>query len=255
MEVSRANQFRYLDDLITTFATKDSWIILMSGSDFFLNAAQTRYPFPPDSTFMLRPNREISLERVGADSRLVAIEFTLDAEEDQKLGILPLPQTPTVVPNAPEIRNMLRNICDLYYSVDKYRNEKLCLLVTNIFYATASGDEVCEPGKELYYSLRELRRRISDNPLLYTSVTEACEELKLSVSHFQHLYQAYFHTSFISDLKRAKIKRAEALLLSTDMTISDIARQTGFENDNYFYRTFKAVNGITPAKFRKRMIW
>lgn len=253
MEILHANRFRYTDGKITTFSTTNNWIFLMSGSGFLATAAGKTYPFPCDSVFMLRPGQEVTLEHKDRDSRLSVIDFTLDGAEYGKLSILPLPQTPSLPPNSPEIKYILRNVCDLYYSADKYRDEKMCLLVMNIFYAIASGDEVCEPGKELYYAMREQRRKMSDNPLLYSSVAEACGALKLSPSHFQHLYQSFFHTSFISDLKRAKIKRAEALLLSTNLTVSDIARQTGFENDNYFYRTFKSVNGITPAKFRKRV--
>ena len=40
------------------------------------------------------------------------------------------------------------------------------------------------------------------------------------------------------------------LLEQTDLRVSDIAVQVGYENQKFFNKVFKAVLGITPREFR-----
>ena len=48
-----------------------------------------------------------------------------------------------------------------------------------------------------------------------------------------------------------RIDHAKEMLLHTTHSISEIAYWCGFENDNYFWKTFRKTAGITPASFRK----
>ncbi len=50
-----------------------------------------------------------------------------------------------------------------------------------------------------------------------------------------------------------KIVRAKQLLLKTDFSISRVAEESGFSDQNYFIRVFKKSEGITPLQFRKRL--
>lgn len=47
-----------------------------------------------------------------------------------------------------------------------------------------------------------------------------------------------------------RLKVAENLLTHTDMSLSEIARATGFEYDTYFMKQFTTKRGMTPTKFR-----
>jgi len=55
--------------------------------------------------------------------------------------------------------------------------------------------------------------------------------------------------NYLTDLRLA---RARGLLLSTDLTVSQIAAQSGFAEGNYLARTFKARLNMTPTAFRRR---
>ncbi|WP_231637542.1 helix-turn-helix domain-containing protein [Paenibacillus sp. FJAT-27812] len=52
----------------------------------------------------------------------------------------------------------------------------------------------------------------------------------------------------MSDLR---IKKARELLRKTDLSIEEIAIQTGYVEYYYFNKVFKKHCGITPSKFRK----
>jgi AraC-like DNA-binding protein len=47
-----------------------------------------------------------------------------------------------------------------------------------------------------------------------------------------------------------RIERIERLLLATDMSVSDIAKATGFADANYLAKTFRRKRGMAPLEFR-----
>lgn len=51
-------------------------------------------------------------------------------------------------------------------------------------------------------------------------------------------------------LQEKRLVRAKELLESTNLSISSIVEQVGYDNISYFYRIFKKKYGYTPKKFR-----
>ena len=49
-----------------------------------------------------------------------------------------------------------------------------------------------------------------------------------------------------------RVEKASRKLLSTDMSVTDIAFAAGFNDLSYFIKTFKKLKGKTPADFRKQ---
>lgn len=49
-----------------------------------------------------------------------------------------------------------------------------------------------------------------------------------------------------------RISRAQDLLSSSDLSVSEIAAQTGFDSVYYFSRHFKQSTGLTPKAYRSR---
>jgi YesN/AraC family two-component response regulator len=52
-------------------------------------------------------------------------------------------------------------------------------------------------------------------------------------------------------IRLSRVKRAKKLLRSTDKTVSEISADVGIKDANYFIRTFKQSEGITPLQYRK----
>ncbi|SHH89717.1 AraC-type DNA-binding protein [Clostridium grantii DSM 8605] len=77
-------------------------------------------------------------------------------------------------------------------------------------------------------------------------------------SHF-HVSEDYFYKLFkkitgqtpIKYILQLKIQYAKQLLKTTDISISDIGFQIGFESTSYFSKTFKKLTGFTPMTYRK----
>ncbi|MEK3885701.1 AraC family transcriptional regulator [Paenibacillus sp. PL2-23] len=57
--------------------------------------------------------------------------------------------------------------------------------------------------------------------------------------------------NFVDYLNAIRMERAKELLLSTELTVEDIASKTGFNSSAYFIRKFRESQGTTPKMFRQ----
>lgn len=65
------------------------------------------------------------------------------------------------------------------------------------------------------------------------------------------LFMRYVNSTPIDYVRRYRIAKSTELLLNTDLTITEIAYETGFSGASFFAKTFKEMIGITPGQLRK----
>lgn len=53
-------------------------------------------------------------------------------------------------------------------------------------------------------------------------------------------------------LRQTRVRKAHALILQTDLSLSEIAYDTGFSSPGYFSKCFRDEYGITPSELRKQ---
>jgi len=53
---------------------------------------------------------------------------------------------------------------------------------------------------------------------------------------------------------RLRIRRAADLLRTTDLSVTEVGGQTGFDDANYFARQFRKSMGISPSTYRRRAV-
>jgi AraC-like DNA-binding protein len=71
-----------------------------------------------------------------------------------------------------------------------------------------------------------------------------------SAKYLSQIIKSSLGVSFKDYLAKLRIEHAKDLLLKTKNTTDAVARETGFGSKNSFYRVFKAVEGISPTKYR-----
>jgi len=74
----------------------------------------------------------------------------------------------------------------------------------------------------------------------------------LSVSHYTRLFRTRTSHTPIDYFIQLKIQKACRLLDNYSWSISEVAREMGFEDQFYFSRVFHKVMGMSPIYFRKR---
>lgn len=55
-------------------------------------------------------------------------------------------------------------------------------------------------------------------------------------------------------LNQFRINKGEEILLNTELTVSEIAKECGYHSLDHFTRTFRKIKGISPLNFRKNEV-
>ena len=170
----------------------------------------------------------------------------------QWLELAGFPNKPVVLP-CPYI-NQVINIFQKLQSVFHYSNKNDQLYATSMLFQLLSlHSQNDTPTKKPYsVNIQIVCNYIHEN---YPSITHE-EEL----ANLVHLSTRYLHKVFKKEvgvtplryLTDYRIKCAKALLTESDLSISDIAKQTGFSTPNYFSYVFqKSCDGMPPLTYRK----
>lgn len=125
---------------------------------------------------------------------------------------------------------------------------KAIISKTNTYSVT---DSVANPQFE---KLCVLRSRIMKNPEMPWNISEIADQLYLSKSYLQKIYKGYFNKSIIEEMIEFRIEKAKGLLVQTELTVTEIARECGYSSYNYFVRQFRASEGISPSEYRDKHI-
>lgn len=68
--------------------------------------------------------------------------------------------------------------------------------------------------------------------------------------HFTRVFKQFMSMTFYDYLNQRRIKQATMLLHNNEMSITDIALESGFNSISTFNRTFLGVNGMSPSTYR-----
>ncbi|MCJ8517497.1 AraC-like DNA-binding protein [Pseudorhizobium tarimense] len=101
------------------------------------------------------------------------------------------------------------------------------------------------------WQLRRALDFIDSNCLRNIRLEELATLTGLSQSHFSRAFKASTGTAPHQWQMKARIKRAQQLLLSRTTSLSEVAADTGFADQAHFTRIFGQVVGMTPSQWRK----
>lgn len=74
--------------------------------------------------------------------------------------------------------------------------------------------------------------------------------IHLSESRFHDLFKRATGTSAMVHLRRLRIRKAQELLLSSELPIAEIGRRCGYPHQFHFSREFKHTSGHSPQRYR-----
>ncbi len=75
--------------------------------------------------------------------------------------------------------------------------------------------------------------------------------MSINYSVFSQTFKEYTGKNFVDYLRDLRIAKAKSLLADTELKISEISALTGYTDDKYFMKAFKAAVGVSPTQFRK----
>ncbi len=76
----------------------------------------------------------------------------------------------------------------------------------------------------------------------------------ISLYHFSRIFKQVTGQSVIAYLNDYRMSKAEMLIRSTDITISEISAAVGYTDNSYFTRAFRKRYGVSPSEYRRHII-
>ena len=92
---------------------------------------------------------------------------------------------------------------------------------------------------------------IENNYYSNISLNDLAERLSIAKSTLEHQFKKETNYSIIEYKINCQLQEACNLLKITNMQISDVAMETGFNNLSYFSKMFKNKYNLTPKTYRK----
>ncbi|EAZ82319.1 AraC family transcriptional regulator [Algoriphagus machipongonensis] len=97
----------------------------------------------------------------------------------------------------------------------------------------------------------QVMRYILENSAKPISLDEIAEQAYMSKEAFCRFFKLRTRRTFTQYLQQLRITEAKKLLLETDLGISQISYQVGFQTLSHFNKTFKSMTNQTPKSWRK----
>ena len=142
--------------------------------------------------------------------------------------------------------NLLLHSCEEIYLKNINWEDKINIALALIILLIESNffELKCNPV------INEIKRYIKDNLNNKLTLRNIAEKVGYSPNYCDSLFKKETGESIINYLIKERINEAKRLLIERTLTIKEIALFVGFEDYNYFSRTFKKITGVSPTEYK-----
>lgn len=233
----------------------------IEGSGSFL-ANTARISIDNNALFLVGPHdfHSIVPEQVTRPLTYYAVLFELDERTDHEIYLL--------------LTNILKQHSIKHYASDTNRflfDELLRLsaakqkgleksaefLLYSLLYRWYSEDSISITEKTVVPEHKNSTAIASDAMKYFKSnihksvtITHVAYELGLSAEHFIRVFRNEMHMTPYQYFMRLRTEAAAAELITTDLSVAEIAERYAFENQFHFSKVFKRCTGFTPTAYR-----
>jgi len=81
-------------------------------------------------------------------------------------------------------------------------------------------------------------------------VESLAESLNISTVHLRRIFSHQVDKSPIKYINDMRIEQAKILLVTSNLTVGEIALSLGFADQFHFSKTFKNAVGLSPTEYR-----
>ncbi|HEY5586955.1 MAG TPA: PocR ligand-binding domain-containing protein [Ruminiclostridium sp.] len=98
--------------------------------------------------------------------------------------------------------------------------------------------------------LRPALEYIEKNYMRNIGLDSMASLCNISSSYFSKLFNKVAEDNFANYINKIRVNKAKEVLEKSDVPITNIALDLGFEDSGYFIKVFKKMEGITPSVYR-----
>jgi AraC-like DNA-binding protein len=213
------------------------------------------YPFPLEK-------RQIFLDELIQGVKKKSDESSVDVWIDRLLLPLFTPFLYRVVQ-----WNVLKILCELSAKFpEKYPPGRLLSFASNILQLKTISElyqwthqflkmqiRIIQGIPKSYEVVNEIKKYVQDNYTSSSLKTLLSQKTKYSSTYLETLFRKQMGKGIAAYLTEIRIKRAKELLRETELTISEIAFEVGYNTFSTFYRAFKRMEKMAPAEYRAKV--
>ncbi len=95
------------------------------------------------------------------------------------------------------------------------------------------------------------RRYIDNHYRENLTLDTLAQAVHISKYHLAHIFSREYGISPIGYMQQLRLQECRELLRTTDYSVAQVARMTGFSSPSYFSQRFHKAQGMSPAQYRR----
>lgn len=144
-----------------------------------------------------------------------------------------------------------RNLKKWNVSTDNIRSEKMLLAVTEELIRETLEYAAEEKKSKDIKPIREIKKYIEENYMEEISLGQLAELVDMNASYLSSVFKKETGMTYSEYLILCRVKQASRLLVETNLSIGEIAHQSGYQDARYFSKRFSKQVGLKPSEYRK----
>lgn len=159
-----------------------------------------------------------------------------------------------------DVYSLLMNIQEEYFGANEYAELTIYSLLINLFvklgYHHIHKQDLfpnvsLSKQKEYVRKFNQLLTYIDQHYMEELDLDHLSESVGFSKYHFLRLFKQYMGTTLGDYVTIRRIKASEKLLCNLDLSIAEVASQSGFSSISTFNRIFKQYKKCSPTEYRQ----
>lgn len=198
----------------------------------------------PSVAVLIRPNTIFSTSNTKASDHLY-VHFQLPS-----WGGVSAPQVISL-PMKPPLSGISEVLCKLLQAPEPPARRVSLVARSLVEMALSMTDVHAENAPKTDVRILKVLSYMDEHLKPNTSNADLAREARMSVSALNHLFKEQMGHSLQAFLRLKRVEKAGFMLQFSDLSIEQIAEETGFCDRYHLSRVFRDMNGVGPAAFRQ----
>lgn len=139
---------------------------------------------------------------------------------------------------------------DFFISERAFASLLLLEMISSMLPPSSHNSGITEKNVSLIYKCVD---HINNNYASDITAEDCADMLHISYSYFARLFRAVIGKTFKEYLVSFRLAKAKSILISTHISVSDVASACGYSNLSYFIAEYKKAFGKTPKETQKEI--
>lgn len=150
------------------------------------------------------------------------------------------------------VKKLLFRIYDSVSGVNPPSELNMSLDIYKLFAELLNPQSIKSKSEENYEdNIQEIQNYIAENLNEKLTVQNLADRTLMSISHFSRVFKRQTGFSPYEYVLLTRLNKAKYLLKKTEMSVAEVAYETGFNSESNFICFFTENEGVSPGKFRR----